>query len=150
MYKKYLNDSKLADHIRLGVGIIIYYDYKLLLEHRFDCKKWGLIGGAVEIGENTEDTAIRECYEETGIILNKINLELVGLYSDVNENRIIKYPDNCFHAIDIIYKYNLNENYSLKKSVESIELTFFPFNRLPKDIVPPAKVPIKDFIKNFK
>ena len=78
-----------------------------MLEHRTDCNKWGLIGGSVEIGEQIEETALRECYEETGLIIDKKKLIFLGLYSDINQKRIIKYPDNCFHAIDVIYKYNL-------------------------------------------
>ena len=148
--KNYLNNPELASHIRLGVGIIIFYNNKILLEHRTDCKKWGLIGGAIEIGERVEEAALRECYEETSLIIDKNKLYFLGLYSDINEKRIIQYSDNCFHAIDVIYKYKLDKQKDLKKSKESLELAFFPFNDLPEDLVPPARLPIKDFIQSIK
>ena len=147
--KKYLTNAKYASSIRLGVGLLIYKSKKLLLEKRKDCKKWGLIGGSVDIGESIEDAAIRECIEETSIKLKKENLKFFGLYSDINQHRIIKYSDNCFHAIDIIYSYQLIENnLSITKSNESIDVDFFSIKSLPENLVPPAKDPINDFIKS--
>ena len=32
MYKKYLNKSKKANHIRLGVGILLYFQEYIILE----------------------------------------------------------------------------------------------------------------------
>ena len=149
IYKKYLTNPNLATSIRVGVGILIYTSDKLLLEKRSDCQKWGLIGGGVEIGENVKDTAIRECFEETSIKLKKENLDFFKLYSDVSQYRIIQYADNCFHAIDVIYSYRiLEKNFQIRKSNESIEISFFSIQSLPKDIVPPAKDPINDFIKS--
>ena len=150
MYKKYLSDPKNATHIRVGVGIILHTDKKILLEKRADCKKWGLIGGGVEVGEELKMTASRECQEETSLELNKNNLKLLGIYSDTSQYRIIEYPDNCFHAIDIIYSYKIAKNINLKKSIESLKLTFFPFDSLPEQLVPPAQNPIEDFIKLIK
>ena len=150
MYKKYLKDPKNATHIRIGVGIILYTDKKLLLEKRADCKKWGLIGGGVEVGEELKRAALRECQEETSLKLNNNKLKFLGVYSDISQYRIIEYPDNCFHAIDIIYSYKIANNLNLKKSIESLKLTFFPFDCLPKQLVPPAKNPIEDFLKLIK
>jgi len=147
MAKKYLKDSKLADHIRIGVGLILNNKNKLILEKRVDCKNWGLIGGRVEVGESIEDAALRECFEETSIKIKKEKLKLLGIYSDINQYRIINYPDNCFHAIDVIFSYQVDKNVVLKKSDESIEVKFFKISDLPIDIVPPAKQPINEFIK---
>ena len=149
IYKKYLTNPNVATSIRVGVGILIYTSDKLLLEKRSDCQKWGLIGGGVEIGENVKDAAIRECFEETSIKLKKENLDFFKLYSDVSQYRIIQYEDNCFHAIDVIYSYRiLEKNFQIRKSNESIEISFFSIKSLPKDLVPPAKDPINDFIKS--
>ena len=147
-YKEYLTDPKCANSIRLGVGLLIFRSNKLLLERRSDCNKWGLIGGGVEIGEKVEDAAIRECFEETALRLNIENLKFFGLYSDINDFRVIKYPDSCFHAIDLIYSYELKENnVNIKKSEESFEISFFSLNNIPQNIVPPAKSPINHFLQ---
>ena len=147
MQKKYLNQPNLADNIRLGVGIILHTQNKLILENRVDCNNWGLIGGGVEIDEQIENAAIRECYEETSIRLKKEKLKILGFYSDIRQFRIIKYPDNCFHAIDVIFHYKIFDNVSICKSNESNDIRFFSIDSLPKNIVPPARDPINDFIK---
>lgn len=41
---------------------------RILLHHRIDNDSWGLPGGAMEIGESFEETAIREANEEVGLI----------------------------------------------------------------------------------
>ena len=146
MIRKYRDDKSSATHIRLGVGLILYSEKSLLLEQRIDCKKWGLIGGSVEIGERVETSITRECLEETGISIEENQLSLLGIYSDVNQYRIIHYPDNCFHAIDVIYSCKISKDYNIKKSEESIDISFFQFNKLPENIVPCALDPIVDFI----
>tara|TARA_Y100000589_G_C27038251_1_gene582002 strand:- start:238 stop:690 length:453 start_codon:yes stop_codon:yes gene_type:complete len=150
MHKSYLTNPVLANHIRMGVGIIIIYKNQILLEHRADCEKWGLIGGSIEIGEKVEQAAVRECYEETSLEIEKNKLCFFGIYSDINDRRIIQYPDNCFHAIDVIYKYKLENKKDIKKSKESLDIKFFPFNELPNNLVPPAISPINDFIQSIK
>ena len=149
MIKKYHKDKLSATHIRLGVGLLLHSDKKILLEKRIDCRNWGLIGGAVEIGERVEESVIRECYEETSIVIQEEDLELLGIYSDIEENRIIHYPDNCFHAIDVIYSCRIDEKVDMKKSFESLDINFFHQESLPNDLVPCAINPIKDFI-NYK
>ena len=148
MYKKYLNKSTQADHIRVGVGILLYFNENIILEKRSDCQKWGLIGGGVEVGEEIIEAAIRECFEESSIKLKEEQLEFLNIYSDVKQFRIIKYPDSCFHSIDIIFSYEVKSNIKIKKSHESLDIKSFHFKNLPSDLVPPAKDPINDFIKN--
>ena len=81
MEKKYLKDFKYADHIRIGVGLILYYYDKILLEKRVDCNNWGLTGGQVEVGERLlRMPLLRECFEETSIKLKKEKLKLLGIY----------------------------------------------------------------------
>ena len=147
MFKKYLNQRNLANSIRLGVGIVLYTKNKLILENRVDCNNWGLIGGGVEIDEDVENAAIRECFEETTIKLKKSQLKFLGFYSDIQEFRIIKYPDSCFHAIDLIFHYKIHDDIFIKKSPESNEICFFNVNSLPENIVPPARAPLNDFLK---
>ena len=133
IFKRYLTNPKYASSIRIGVGILIYKSEKLLLEKRKDCKKWGLIGGGVEIGESIKDTAIRECIEETSIELKRENLKFFGVYSDIKQHRIIKYEDNCFHAIDIIYTYELLENnFIIKKVMKVWKFLFSHLNHFQK------------------
>jgi len=50
----------------------------LLVKENYDRRRWSLPGGAVEPGESDEEAAIRECMEETGVVV-RVD-ELVGSY----------------------------------------------------------------------
>ena len=51
--------------ILVGSAIIILNDKQvLLLQYRSDTYDWGVPGGAMELGETTEETARRELFEE--------------------------------------------------------------------------------------
>ena len=88
---------------------MLYSENKNLLEKRIDCQNWGLIGGQLNLEIRVEDSIIRECYEETSIIIKEKDLNLLGIYSDIKQRRIIHYPDNCFHAVDVIYSCRIDE-----------------------------------------
>ena len=75
-------------------------------------------------------------------------MKLVGVYSDPKEGRILQYPDNRVHLIDIVYMFK-RDYFELKKSHESLELKFFNFDNLPDLIVPPAIKPLDDISSVF-
>jgi len=54
-------------------------DNCVLMQKRIDNGQWGFPGGFMELGESVQDTARREVYEETGLLLDE--LELFGIYS---------------------------------------------------------------------
>lgn len=86
--------------VRVGVGVIVRSDSgRILLEKRSDCGWWGLPGGRIEPGESVEQAAIRKVKEETGLDVEIIRL--LGVYSEPAE-RIVTYPDNVVHLIDIL------------------------------------------------
>ena len=58
----------------IGVGAVIIKDGKILLEKRKNEPgkgKWSIPGGLVELGENVEQTVMREVEEETGLEVEK-------------------------------------------------------------------------------
>jgi 8-oxo-dGTP pyrophosphatase MutT (NUDIX family) len=60
---------------------------KLLLQKRGDKHAWGLLGGALELGESAEDAVLREVWEETGF---HVKIEsFVGVYTRYLE----EYPN---------------------------------------------------------
>jgi len=57
---------------RIGVGVIIKNQGKILLGLRKNSHgegQWAFPGGHLEFGETPEETAVRECQEETGLIV---------------------------------------------------------------------------------
>ena len=145
-YQKCFNGS---EKIRLGVAVaLINLENNILLERRQDCGWWGVTGGKLDLGETIQECAEREINEECGLRIETKDLKLVGVYSNPEEGRILQYPDNRVHLIDVVYLIKRKFN-QLKKSDESLELKFFPFNALPNLIVPPAVVPIKDISMKF-
>tara|TARA_B100000242_G_scaffold289093_1_gene258336 strand:- start:1157 stop:1630 length:474 start_codon:yes stop_codon:yes gene_type:complete len=145
-YQKIFNGY---EKIRLGVAVaLINQKNEILLEKRSDCGWWGVTGGKLDLGETVKDCATREIKEECNVLVESKLLKLVGVYSDPEEGRILQYPDNRVHLIDVVYFYKRNY-FELKKSHESLELKFFNFNNLPELIVPPAVKPLNDISNIF-
>ena len=68
--------------LNFASGVIFDNKGSILLQKRGDTNKWGLPGGAIELGESLEKAAIREALKETGL---KIEItKLLGIYSDKN------------------------------------------------------------------
>ncbi len=147
---RYQNFFNGKETIRLGVAVaLINQKNEILLEKRSDCGWWGVTGGKLDLGETVQDCAVREIKEECNVLVESKLLKLVGVYSDPEEGRILQYPDNRVHLIDIVYIFKSNY-FELKKSHESLELKFFTFDRLPDLIVPPAIKPLQDIYTIFK
>lgn len=78
----------------VGVGAVIVRNGKILLEKRKNEPgrgKWSIPGGLVELGEDLEQTVIREVREETGLQVTRP--ELIDVVSNVisDEDGKIKY-----------------------------------------------------------
>ena len=62
---------------RIGVGVLIFRDGKLLLGRRkgsHGADSWSAPGGHLEFGESIEQCAQREVQEETGLKLDSISI----------------------------------------------------------------------------
>jgi ADP-ribose pyrophosphatase YjhB (NUDIX family) len=78
----------------VGVGALIICDGKILLEKRKNQPgkgKWSIPGGLVELGENVEQTVVREVKEETGLEVEKP--EHIDIVDNVvrDENGDVRY-----------------------------------------------------------
>jgi 8-oxo-dGTP diphosphatase len=124
---------------KLTADGLILKDKKVLLIKRKNYPfkgKWALPGGFVEYNEKTEDTAMREVFEETGL-KTKIN-NLVGVYSDPNR-------DPRGHTISVIYLLEACGG-KLKGSDDVSDAKFFDLNHLPKLAFDHNKI-IKDALR---
>jgi len=112
----------------VGCGIIIEQENQILLQHRKDRNVWGIPGGVMEPGETFLETAVRETFEETGLIVEQ--LKLFGIYS--GEEGFAEYSngDKVF-SIQIIFYSNCFSGELLQETDESQEHRFFTRNDLP-------------------
>lgn len=123
--------------IQTGSAIIIRNEHgQILLQERTDRNKWGLPGGCQDLGEDLRTTAIREAYEETGIIIDPNMLELIDTLSGESRknsypNKDIVYNNTSLYLIDV----SINETSNLKGDSETKKLKFFNIDELPENIM---------------
>ncbi len=134
-----ISDSMMYTHIKIGVGVLIYKNGKILFGKRLKgagSGSWGLPGGHLEVGETLGGCARREIAEETGLELHDLEFRSVvndprpdGHYmhfvfeakSWSGEPQVLE-PDKC-EAWEWFSLDNLPENpfYGHKKILESIK-----------------------------
>jgi 8-oxo-dGTP pyrophosphatase MutT (NUDIX family) len=75
--RKYIGDQPL---LMVGSTVLVLdAQNRLLMMKRSDSGNWGVPGGAMELGETTEETARRELLEETSLEVDE--LTLFGVFS---------------------------------------------------------------------
>ena len=136
--------------IKVGVGVMILKDNKILLGHRSPTRKdtggifepdtWTLPGGKQEYEETIYDTAIRETKEETNL---DIKNPVVFSVSDDFQ------PDRHFITIEM-----LTEEYSGEPKVmepdKEDEWRWFSLDDLPSNIYSPSKKFIEKYLGEKK
>ena len=134
--------------IMCGANVIILdKNNRILLHHRIDNDMWGLPGGAMELKESLEDTAIREAKEEVGLLCKGLNI--FNIYS--GENLYYKYPDgNEVYNVTATYICKDFEGEIVVDKSEGKDARFFEIDNIPKKISPPIRCIIDDFIKHYK
>lgn len=122
----YLNDPnapKPNSPMRIGTNVFLEYDGRLLLEKRWDCDEWGLIGGRLRDGESYAQGIAREVREETGIFLPEQAFEQLRITDDA---RIASYRDGTvWRMMIVLFRAVLRNKPILKVSKESGALQFF-------------------------
>ena len=81
-------------------GIILFDEIKesYLLVFGKKSQKWGFPKGHMEIGETTQETALREFYEETGYILENVKFDKTFIIKN-NTYFIVHINDQRRHLI---------------------------------------------------
>lgn len=133
--------------IHPGVAMIIFDEEKrILLQKRRDVALWGIPSGHVEPGETVKEAAVREVLEETNL---HVEIErLIGVYSEP-ASQIFHYPNGkMVHFITLCFLAKIVGGELVCNLKESLELTFFDVNELPKALLPMHPAWLKDALAN--
>lgn len=103
----------------------------------------GFPGGAMELGESAEETAIREIFKETGL---RVEVEhLIGVYTKYFD----EYPNgDKAQTITFFFQCKLIEGELKTDGNETLELAFFPANLLPSLFTKQHEDALKDWLSN--
>ena len=133
--------------IKVGLGIMIKDENKILLGHRSKYKKdtggihepdtWTIPGGKQEYNETVLEGAIREVKEETN--LDIADLEIFSVSDDIA-------PDRHFVTIHIIANKYSGELKVMEPTKED-EWKWFELDNLPDNLYSPAKHFIDKYLK---
>ncbi|MFN8400065.1 MAG: NUDIX hydrolase [Anaerolineales bacterium] len=121
--------------------LVLNKENQLLMIKRTDNNRWGVPGGAMELGESLEDTVKREIKEEIGVEVK--DLELFGVYS--GQELYYKYPNGAeVYNVSAVYIIrNFAENVIVNPDEHS-EYKYFDVRNLPEEVSPPIKPILRD------
>ena len=126
--------------------LIVDGEGRLLLQLRSDDGCWGLPGGAVEIGESTENAARREALEETGLTLG--SLTLFGVFSGAEMQHTYPNGDQV-SMVNVVYICVEAAGALRKDGYESVELRYFSRDELGGvRLSPPNQPVIRKFLQD--
>ena len=110
----------------IRVGVILEYQYKVLIEISKIGSNSVIPGGRIKAYETSINAIKREIMEETGFDLNENKLE----YVKVLEN-LFEYDGNKVHELFFVYRYKVNgseyEYFNGLKDNKDNDSTYFEF-----------------------
>jgi 8-oxo-dGTP pyrophosphatase MutT (NUDIX family) len=129
---------KMPKQNRFGLGVVLCVFNKdhskiLLVKRNLEKRKqwgatWGNVGGRIEFGEMSIQSAIREAEEEIGVRLKPPNIKFLEVREDPS-----LFPH--LHGVHFIYATTINGNSKIKINNESDDYGWFAINKLPDDML---------------
>ncbi|MHB1683964.1 MAG: NUDIX hydrolase [Bacilli bacterium] len=129
--------------ILAGAGAILVDSMgRILLQHRTDNHSWGIPGGSMELGESYEETARREVFEETGLVVGELNL----FYLNSGQHTFYQYPngDEVYMACTIFTTTDFSGDIKMQED-ETADLRWFHLHEIPGNINPNDRRSINKF-----
>ena len=112
-------------------GIIRNKEGKILFGRKYGELNWGLIAGAIEIGETPAQATIREGYEETGLIIEPE--KIIGVYGG-EEHRLTYSNGHQVEYLTIVFECSIKAGELTPDNKEMKELKYFSEDQLPSII----------------
>jgi 8-oxo-dGTP pyrophosphatase MutT (NUDIX family) len=110
-----------------AAGVVFDSAGWVLLGRRADTGNWALPGGIIDPGEEPADAAVREIFEETGIIAVPEFLVSVGVSPPITYRNgdQVQYLDHTFRCRAVGGEARVNDS-------ESVEVSWFALGALPR------------------
>ncbi|MET7851332.1 NUDIX domain-containing protein [Streptomyces avermitilis] len=108
-------------------AIVLDDDGRVLLGRRTDTRKWSVIGGIPDPGEQPAACAVREVYEETAVRCVVERVVLVQALEPVTYDN----GDTCQY-MDITFRCRAVGGEARVNDDESLEVGWFPLDALPE------------------
>ncbi|WP_328394218.1 NUDIX hydrolase [Nocardia sp. NBC_00416] len=113
-----------------GVSAVVLDDEKrILLQHRVDDRRWALISGILDPGEQPAAAVVREVNEETGV--ECVVERLLAVHSEqpmtYSNGDVCQFMNLCFQARAVGGTARVNDD-------ESLEVGWFTPDALPEDM----------------
>lgn len=115
-----------------GAVVIIQNEFNEILLQERKPGLFGLPGGLMDIGESLEETASREVLEETGLNISELNL--CHVFSGPDYYFKIDNGDE-FYSVTVVYRTKTYSGTLQAKAQETLSLSFFPIDNLPKQLL---------------
>ncbi|MDH6579447.1 NUDIX domain-containing protein [Kitasatospora sp. MAP5-34] len=111
-----------------GVAAVVLDEQgRLLLGRRVDTGRWAMIGGILDPGEEPADCAVRECFEETGVLVEPEEL------TSVTVSPMLEYPNgDQARYLDLTFRCRLVSGEARVNDDESLEVGWFALDELPE------------------
>lgn len=90
--------------MKISAGVIITNidDSKILLGHITGSEYWSIPKGVIDPGENPFEACVREVKEETGLILNAVYLEDLGVFDYLKNKMLYLFKCTQFKILPLI------------------------------------------------
>lgn len=129
-----------------GASVILFNgENKVLMLQRSDNDCWCFPGGALDLGENLEETARREVAEEMGHVPG--DLKLFGVF--FGEELHYTYPNGDeVYIVDTVFE-ALCGDIEVLLDKENKSHAFFDLDHLPERISPPVIPVVRELLRRY-
>jgi 8-oxo-dGTP pyrophosphatase MutT (NUDIX family) len=110
-----------------AAGAVFDSDGRVLLERRTDTGNWALPGGIIDPGEQPADAAVREIFEETGVIAVPERLVAVAVAPPLTYHN-----GDQVQYLDLVFRCRAAGGEARVNDSESVEVGWFSVDALPR------------------
>ncbi|KOY16805.1 NUDIX hydrolase [Paenibacillus xylanivorans] len=109
-------------------GVIRNEQGEILFGRKHIETNWGLIAGAIELGETPAQAMVREAWEETGLVIEPERI--IGVYGG-EEQRFTYSNGHQVEYLTIVFECSIKSGQLTPDNEEMKDLQFFPEQGLP-------------------